>query len=39
MKRVVRHWNQLPRYVMDAPYLETFKIRLDGRALSILIEL
>ncbi|KAK4824688.1 hypothetical protein QYF61_017412 [Mycteria americana] len=36
--RVVKHWNRLPREVVDAPSLETFKLRLDG-ALSNLIEL
>jgi len=34
--RVVRSWNRLPREVMDAPSLETFKARLH-RALSNLI--
>jgi len=34
--RVVRHWNRLTREVVDAPYLEVFKARLDG-ALSNLV--
>ncbi|KFQ93907.1 hypothetical protein Y956_11179, partial [Nipponia nippon] len=34
--RVVKHWNRLPKEVVDAPSLETFKFRLD-RALSNLI--
>jgi len=34
--RVVKHWNEWPREVVDAPSLETFKVRLDG-ALSSLV--
>ncbi|KFP09295.1 hypothetical protein Z169_01547, partial [Egretta garzetta] len=34
--RVVKHWNKLPREVVEAPSLETSKARLDG-ALSNLI--
>ena len=36
--RVVKHWHGLPREVVEAPSLETFKTRLD-RALSNLIQL
>jgi len=35
---VVKHWNRLPREVVDAPSLETFKVGLDG-ALSNLLSL
>ncbi|KFP10939.1 hypothetical protein Z169_06219, partial [Egretta garzetta] len=34
--RVVKHWNRLPREVVETPSLEAFKARLDG-ALSSLI--
>jgi len=34
--RVVKYWNRLPREVVKAPSLETFKVRL-ARALSNLI--
>ena len=33
---VVRHWNRLPKEVVDAPSLEAFKPRLNG-ALSNLV--
>ena len=35
-KRVVRHWNRLPREALDAPFLEVFKAMLD-EALSHLV--
>ncbi|KFW09814.1 hypothetical protein N326_02513, partial [Eurypyga helias] len=35
-ERMVRHWNRLPRDVVDAPSLEVFKARLD-EALSNLV--
>ena len=28
--KVVRQWNRLPGAVVVAPFLETFKVRLDG---------
>jgi len=34
--RVLRHWDKLPREVVDASSLEAFKARLDG-ALSNLV--
>ena len=34
--RMVKHWNRLPREVVDAPSLEVFKARLNG-ALSNLV--
>ncbi|PKU43319.1 hypothetical protein llap_6377 [Limosa lapponica baueri] len=36
--KVVKHWNRLPREMVEAPSLETFKVRLD-RALSNVIKL
>ncbi|KFW10126.1 hypothetical protein N326_03706, partial [Eurypyga helias] len=35
-ERVVKHWNRLPRDIVDAPSLEVFKARLD-EALSNLV--
>ncbi|KFR10731.1 hypothetical protein N306_13992, partial [Opisthocomus hoazin] len=35
-KRVVKHWNRLPREAVDAPSLAVFKARLDG-ALNTLV--
>ena len=37
-QRVVTHWNRLPKEVVDAPSLETFKARLD-QAMGDLVEL
>ncbi|KFZ53086.1 hypothetical protein N321_04378, partial [Antrostomus carolinensis] len=34
--RVVRHWNRLPREIVDAPFLEVLTTRLD-KALSNLV--
>ncbi|KFV45940.1 hypothetical protein N341_12761, partial [Tyto alba] len=34
--RVVRHWNRLPREVVDGPSMEMFKARLDGTLSSII---
>ncbi|KFR16566.1 hypothetical protein N306_06097, partial [Opisthocomus hoazin] len=34
--RVVKHWNRLPREVVDAPSLAVFRARMDG-ALSNLV--
>jgi len=34
--RVMKHWYRFPREVVDAPALETLKVRLDG-ALSNLV--
>ena len=29
-ERIVRQWHRLPRETVDAPFLEAFKVRLDG---------
>ena len=34
--RVVKHRHRLPREVVDAPCLETFKVRLDGALSSLM---
>jgi len=34
--RVVKHWNRLPREVVEAPSLETFKARFDGTLSSLI---
>jgi len=33
--REVRHWDRLPREVVDAPSLEALKARLDGSVSSL----
>ncbi|KFP16508.1 hypothetical protein Z169_09161, partial [Egretta garzetta] len=34
--RVVKHWNRLPREVVEAPSQETFNARLDGALSSLM---
>jgi len=34
--RVVKDWNELPRDLVDALSLETFKVRLDGALSSVI---
>ncbi|KFV55513.1 hypothetical protein N328_01268, partial [Gavia stellata] len=36
MMKVVKLWNRLPREVVDAPSLETFKVRLDGALINLM---
>jgi len=38
LTRAVKHWHRLPRDMVDAPSLETFRVRID-EALSSLIML
>ncbi|PKU44213.1 hypothetical protein llap_5473 [Limosa lapponica baueri] len=37
MMKVAKHWNGLPREVVDAPFLETFKVRLDGALKNLIL--
>lgn len=34
--RLVRHWNMLPNEVMEVPFLETLKVRLDGALFNLI---
>lgn len=36
--KLVKHWQRLPREVVDVPFLETFQIRLDGALRADLVE-
>ena len=36
MMRVVKHCNRLLREVVDAPSLETFKVRLEGALINLI---
>lgn len=33
---MVKHWNKLPKEVLDAPSLEAFKVRLEGALVNML---
>ena len=34
---MVRHWNRLPREMVDAPSPKTFKVRLDGALINLIL--
>jgi len=34
--RVVKHWHRLSREVVNVPFLETFKVELDGAVSSLI---
>ena len=34
--RVVRHWNRLPREMVDTTFMEALKVRMDGSLSSLM---